>query len=163
MINFDLIFRYLLLGSCPKHPVDLERLQHSAKTTAVLNLQTDDDFEQWSVNWPALEAYYAQADKLHLERVPIVDWHEGDLEKRLITAATTLNDLVSANHRVYVHCTAGVGRAPATVIAWLAWYQDYSIDEAVQFVRSRRQCDPYVDAIRRADAVFRNSSAPTSG
>ena len=59
MINFDVIFNNLLLGSCPRSPVDLNRLSMSAKTTAVLNLQTDDDYAKWGVDWPALADHYA--------------------------------------------------------------------------------------------------------
>lgn len=32
-------------------------------------------------------------------------------------------------YRVYVHCTAGLGRAPAVVIAYLFWFKDMGLDE----------------------------------
>ena len=31
--------------------------------------------------------------------------------------------------RVYVHCTAGLGRAPAVIIAYLFWFKDMGLDE----------------------------------
>jgi hypothetical protein len=60
--------------------------------------------------------------------------------------------------RVYVHCTAGLGRAPAVCIAYLYWWQDknrdtgepYSLDEAYQALVQVRPCGPKRDAIRGA-------------
>ena len=52
-----------------------------------------------------------------------------------------------------MHCTAGVGRAPATVIGYLSWHQDMDLEQAYQLVRSLRTCDPYMDAIRSVDAA----------
>ena len=31
--------------------------------------------------------------------------------------------------QVYVHCTAGLGRAPAACIAWMYWFGDRQLDE----------------------------------
>lgn len=36
-----------------------------------------------------------------------------------------------ANARVYVHCTAGLGRAPAVIIAYLFWFKDMGLDEVI--------------------------------
>lgn len=53
--------------------------------------------------------------------------------------------------RVYVHCTAGLGRAPAVCIAWLYWYGPYlSVDDAYKHLTDIRPCGPNKDAIRGA-------------
>lgn len=53
--------------------------------------------------------------------------------------------------RVYVHCTAGLGRAPAVCIAWLYWYGPYlSLGEAYKHLTDIRPCGPNRDAIRGA-------------
>jgi hypothetical protein len=59
--------------------------------------------------------------------------------------------------RVYVHCTAGLGRAPAVCIAYLYWYADrYSnqplsyLDDAYRTLTSLRPCGPKKDAVRAA-------------
>ena len=31
--------------------------------------------------------------------------------------------------QVYIHCTAGLGRAPAACIAWMYWFGDMQLDE----------------------------------
>lgn len=151
MINFDMMFKNLFIGSCPKTPVDVDRLHNSLKVTSVLNLQTDDDFAQWGVNWPAVEARYVDTG-IACTRFPILDWHEDDLRLRLDDAAHTLAELIALEHRVYVHCTAGIGRAPATVMAYLAWHAGYSLDDAIDYVASRRKVQPYLEAIRDVDA-----------
>jgi hypothetical protein len=52
---------------------------------------------------------------------------------------------------VYVHCTAGLGRAPAVCIAWLYWYGPHlSLDSAYQHLTSIRPCGPNRDAVRGA-------------
>ena len=49
-----------------------------------------------------------------------------------------------------MHCTAGLGRAPAACIAYLYWFQDFQLGEAYQHVTSIRPCGPRYDAIRAA-------------
>ena len=39
---------------------------------------------------------------------------------------------------VYVHCTAGMNRAAATVIAYLSMYQGMSVAESYDYVKSHR-------------------------
>ncbi len=77
-----------------------------------------------------------------------MDFSPDDLELRLEGAANLLGELVGGGHRVYVHCTAGVGRAPAAVIGYLAWHKGMDLDEAYKLVKNLRACDPYIDVIR---------------
>lgn len=61
------------------------------------------------------------------------------------------NAAVNANCRVYVHCTAGLGRAPAVCIGWLYWFGPYlSLDDAYDHLTSIRPCGPKKEAIRGA-------------
>lgn len=39
---------------------------------------------------------------------------------------------------MYVHCTAGIGRAPQTVILYLCLYKKYSLDEALDLIKKKR-------------------------
>lgn len=147
MINLSRINTEIFIGSYPQNTVDLERLRSGPKITAVLNLQTDDDFSALGVNWQKLEQGY-QDREMVCQRWPITDFSPQDLESKLEDAAALLDQLLSVGHRVYVHCTAGVGRAPATVIGYLAWHENMDLDEAYRFVREQRSCDPYIAAIR---------------
>lgn len=50
-----------------------------------------------------------------------------------------------------MHCTAGLGRAPAVCIAWLYWYGPHlALDEAYQALTQIRPCGPNRDAVRGA-------------
>jgi len=46
--------------------------------------------------------------------------------------------------RVYVHCTAGLGRAPAVCIAYLYWWCGMNLDDAYQYLTNIRPCGPKV-------------------
>jgi hypothetical protein len=44
--------------------------------------------------------------------------------------------------KVYVHCTAGLGRSPAVAIASLYWFTDMQLDEAYAYLTGIRPCGP---------------------
>lgn len=159
MINLTLIKPEIFIGTYPQNEVDIERLHSGPKITAVLNLQTDEDFAALRVDWPKIERAYQARDML-CQRWPIIDFSPQDLEQRLAGAAQALDQLVGVGHRVYVHCTAGVGRAPAVVIGHLAWHRGMALEQAHALVKSLRTCNPYMDAIRAAD-IARDTEART--
>ena len=45
-------------------------------------------------------------------------------------------DKAASPDRVYVHCTAGLGRAPAVCIAYMFWFKDMGLDEVSTQVAS---------------------------
>ena len=65
---------------------------------------------------------------------PIHDFNEQNLIDRLEEGATELYKLIKAKKIVYVHCTAGMGRAPAIVVMYLYLYENMSPDDAYYFV-----------------------------
>jgi protein-tyrosine phosphatase len=150
MINFDQITKSIYVGTYPQNPPDIDRLRDGARITAVVNLQSDVDMNGLRVNWKKLEKYYTQRD-MALYRHPIRDFDPEDLKKRLRSAVARVGELEGVGHRIYIHCTAGVGRAPAVAIGHLAWNLGWGLDDAYEFVRGRRSCDPYIDAIRNAE------------
>lgn len=150
MINFNLIQPQLFVGTYPQGPVDVERL-NAMGITAVLNLQTDEDFARLGLDWARLQQAYADVD-LVLQRHPMRDFDPEDQGSRLAGAVDILARLLSVQHRVYLHCTAGIGRAPAVAIGYLAWHQGWQLDQAYDYVRQQRDCNPYLDAIRAAES-----------
>jgi protein-tyrosine phosphatase len=60
--------------------------------------------------------------------------------------------LVQPTCRVYVHCTAGLGRAPGVCIAYIHWFgeQAYTLDAAYKHLTEIRPCGPKRDAVRGA-------------
>lgn len=150
MINFDLITKTVFVGTYPQSPLDIDRLRDGARITAVLNLQTDLDIQSLRVDWPGLEKHYTRRD-ISLSRHPIRDFDPEDLTRHIRQAAARVGDLEAVGHRIYIHCTAGVGRAPAVAIGHLVWNLGWSLDHAYQFVLERRTCDPFIESIRDAE------------
>lgn len=148
-MDYHTILDGLIVGSCPQDAADVARLGRKAGVRAVLNLQTDEDFTIWRINWRGVQRAY-EARGLRLARVPIRDFDPLDLRTRLAVATEALDRLMQSYERVYTHCTAGIGRAPAVAIAWLAWYRGLPLERAVEYVTGRRPCSPFVEAIALA-------------
>ena len=112
----------LLVGSCPENEADIEQLK-AAGVSAVLNLQTDEDFGsatstggQWR---PATAGW---ASKSAAGRSPIS--HPATCAASFAPCVRLLNGLIQAGHAVYVHCNAGINRSPTAAVAYLHWVQN---------------------------------------
>jgi hypothetical protein len=75
---------------------------------------------------------------LCMARSPMRDFDIPDQRRHLARAVRALADLQSDGHRTYVHCTAGLGRAPLTVLSYLAWVEGLSPDEAIGLIHRGR-------------------------
>jgi protein-tyrosine phosphatase len=139
----------LFVGSCPRNTADIDALNRDAGITAVLNVQTDEDFSYWGIVWGTLEAHY-RVSGIEIRRVPVRDFDPDDLRLKLPHCVEALGQLLGGGHVAYVHCSAGINRAPSTVIAYLHWVEKWDLDRAVEHVTRSRSCDPYVAAIRLA-------------
>ena len=137
---------------------EINWLKRHLGVTAVLNLQTDDDFDRWNMDWPRLEAHYHHLG-IEVKRVPVRDLSPGTLQILLPNCVEALSSLLDDGHRVLVHCNKGVNRSPSTVITYLHWVKKWDLAKAVDHVRSRRRCDPYMASIRLAtDDQLKKSS-----
>lgn len=150
MISFSQILPELFIGSQPRSDIDVGVLNR-AGVTAVLNLQSDQDFIDWGIRWDELEEHY-QMKGIAVQRLPILDFDVLDLRANLAEAAQILDQLITSHMRTYLHCTAGFGRAPAVAIAYLSWYRGWSLEKAHSHVTERRSCAPSMEAVRLADA-----------
>ena len=149
MIDYDPILDHLFVGTYARTRGDVDRLYADDGISGVLNLQTDEDMRAYGIDWTRLSRHYEKR-AMEVERVPILDFDPIDLQARLGDAVDTLDALMARHRRVYVHCTAGVCRSPATVIAWLAWCRGWKLMEAMAFVKDKRHCAPYLEAIELA-------------
>ena len=105
--------------------------------TAILNLQTDKDLKSRQIDNPA-QVKECKSLGIDLVRFPIEDFDQVDLEKKLKGAGDKLKELLDSGKSVYVHCTAGMSRAAATVIIYLVLYDDFTVDSATEFVKKHR-------------------------
>lgn len=149
MINFNQVEADIFIGSAPQTSVDVARLKQM-KITAVLSLQSDSDFRAHRIDWTKLKSAYQYSD-ISVERYPIIDFDEADLGNNLASPVKALNKLLCVGHRVYVHCNAGVCRAPATVLGYLCHYRGMELEQGLEYIRHNRpQANPYKSAVRKA-------------
>jgi len=147
-LTYAQIFPRLFIGSHPRTIEDIQRLRREAGITAVLNIHTDDDMRAVKVDFPPLEAHYKSCS-IVLRRVPMVE-EQVELRAKLCRCIQALSELLAEGHTVYLHCTAGIGRAPTVAIGYLHTCLGWELDEAIEHVKSLRQCAPHVEALRLA-------------
>lgn len=132
-LNWGQITANIAIGTCPMLPDDLRRIHSEAGVSGVLSLQHDDCLSYWGINYTMM---YRTGTELGLlmKRCPIRDFDVPDIRRRLPAAISILSNMLSRRHRVYVHCTAGMGRAPAVVLGYLTLVDDCSPSEAIRLI-----------------------------
>jgi atypical dual specificity phosphatase len=136
-LNWNQITPRIVIGSCPMSGGDLDRIRSGARVTALLSLQHDECHAHLGINYDTLRRHGARLG-LTLARHPIRDFDAADARRQLPGAVRALDGLLETHERVYVHCTAGMGRAPLTVLGHLVFVQSTPFDEALALLRSRR-------------------------
>ncbi len=135
--------------------VDLPALQHRASLKGIEVIRTPVSALQGSTAYaphslctaPSTHRRYPlplpQAYPLPLFPVQAVDFDPNSLRATLPAAAAALQRARERGKRVYVHCTAGLGRSPAAAIAALYWFEGMQLDEAYSYLTSIRwACRP---------------------
>ena len=135
----------LLVGEYPNEE-DIVWLKETYGVTAVHNLQDDDDLRMNGLNPRGLSAEY-DAHGINFVRTPIQDGSADAMAERLEEALHDLRDLMSSGGRVYVHCNAGMNRAPTLAIAFLRAYRQMSLEEAMAMVKKQRACGPFMTVL----------------
>lgn len=136
---------YLLVGEYPR-VADIEWLKREHRITAIHNLQDDEDLRINALDIAALEAAAARHG-IAYARTPIHDGSSDDVARRLEAALADLHALVAGERRVYLHCNAGLNRAPTLAIAYLRAYRGMSLEEALALVKARRACGPFMTVL----------------
>lgn len=101
-----------------------KRLLEAQGINACVNMRIEYDDARLGL---ALERY------LHL---PTIDDDAPSLE-HLEQGVAFIRDVIASGGKVYIHCGAGVGRAPSMAAAYLM-SEGYSLDEAVAMIRKPR-------------------------
>lgn len=139
------ILPHLLVGEYPT-PDDAEWLRVHCGVTAVLSLQDDADLASKGLALADIErAYGTHAVDFH--RLPVPDCDMDYLAVRLDDIVARLDELLRGGARVYLHCNAGMNRAPTVAIAYLHVHHDMPLRAARDFVKARRHCVPYMQVL----------------
>lgn len=131
----------LLIGEYPR-PQDAAWLRQVHGVTAVMSLQDDDDLKIKGLDLASLAASY-QREGITMVRMPVPDASADHLARALESAVAEVYGLIKAGERVYLHCNAGINRAPTVAIAFIHVHRTMPLDEAATYVRKRRICAPY--------------------
>jgi hypothetical protein len=116
---------------------DLGRIQAGAGVSAVLSLQHDECLAYWDIDYDSMYRH-GMSLGLAMYRCPVRDFDIPNQRERLPHAVAALARLRAAGHRTYVHCTAGLGRAPLTVLGYLTWIEARSPDGAIGLIHAAR-------------------------
>jgi protein-tyrosine phosphatase len=135
----------LLIG---EYPMDGEIgwLKDNYRITAVHNLQDNEDLRIHGLSLPSLRREY-DAHGIKLVWTPIQDGSADAMRERLKAALDDLLALIKEQRRVYLHCNAGLNRAPTLAIAYLRAHRRMSLDEALAHVKKRRACGPFMTVL----------------
>jgi hypothetical protein len=151
----------LVIGSCPMTPADIRRICHEAEVSALLSLQSDACLAWARIDYGEMERA-GSALGLIMMRSPMRDLDVVEQRLRLADAVRALFALCAAGHRVYLHCTAGLGRAPLTALAYLTWIEEWNPEQAIQrIIEGRPGAVPSWEAYHGswADLVVRHRDA----
>ncbi|GFQ00342.1 phosphoglucan phosphatase dsp4 amyloplastic [Phtheirospermum japonicum] len=132
-MNYNFICPDLIVGSCLQAPADAEKLR-SVGVKTILCLQQDADLEYFGIDIAAIQEYAKNCGDIQHLRAQIRDFDAFDLRMRLPAVVSKLEKGIRQINGgiTYIHCTAGLGRAPTTA--------------------SKRSCYPKLDAIKNATA-----------
>jgi len=145
-LNWGDIRDNIVIGSCPLTPADLDGIHHYTGATALLSLQTDACREVFAIDY-AEHQRHAQRRRLTLVNTPMRDFDPLAQRQGLPAAVRALARLFADGHKVYVHCTAGINRAPLTVLGYLTFVEGMATDDAMALIRhGRPEAEPYWEA-----------------
>jgi hypothetical protein len=142
-------------------PPDLVRIQAEERITGVLSLQHDECLAWWGIDEAAMKQAGSRLG-LRMERCAIRDFDVSDMRRRLPDAVSVLADMLLGGLRVYVHCTAGMGRSPLVVLGYLALVEGEAPECSMERIRAGRpEAVPAWEAFAgcREDLIRRHSSA----
>lgn len=157
-LNWGQVREDLVVGSCPMTVDDIDAIRARTGSTALLSVQHDECRATFGID---LEQHreHAHAIGLAYANVPMRDFDLDDQRRRLPAAVRGLAALLDAGHRVYVHCTAGINRAPLTALGHLTFVEGIAPQQAFKLLRAgRAQAEPYWEAWSgcRSDLLERN-------
>ena len=136
-------------------PDEIAELQKTGITT-VVSMQTDEDLQHCGIAPRELARTYSGSG-IDYVRLPTPDFDREGLARDLPATVVEL-ERIMANpaSRVYLHCTAGVNRSATAAAGYFIKCRGLSAWEALNYVTSRRSCDPLLDVLE--DYAFALSS-----
>ena len=138
-------------------PEDVKLLRKMG-ISAVVNLQSEEDFVNYSIPFNKLLKAYTQAE-IELRHIPILDFNEEALAANLVQGVKEIEEALTPRWaKIYLHCTAGINRGPTLAAAYLIKAQGLSAREAYDFVAAQRHCSPSLGILEQYETSLKNMS-----
>jgi protein-tyrosine phosphatase len=151
--RLDRVLARLYVGEYP-NIADVEWLRDAHRVTAVVCLQDDADLASKRVRLADLRTAYDAAGVAFVH-LPVADGDAEALAIRLPAIVEAVATRIDAGDVVYLHCNGGMNRAPTAAIAYLHVRHGLPVAAALEFVKRRRTCVPYVRALELAYGAAR--------
>jgi len=149
-MNYSKPLGRIIIGSCLQTAADVDTLKTEG-VGIVFCLQEDKDMAHFSLD---LAPILKRAEEVGIRHVrnPIRDFDPLSLRKNLPEAVKRLAAEMKARPAdfAYIHCTAGLGRAPGTALAYMFMVEGKCLDEAYAELFALRRCHPQLGMIRAA-------------
>lgn len=159
MINFDLIQAGVLVGSAPSSLDDIAHLKR-LNVTALISLQSNAELIARDIDLTEMRDWYSD-NSIVMHHYPINDFDEIDLGEKIGQPINALNQLLKNKQKVYVHCNAGICRAPAVVLGYLCHHEGMSFGEALRQIQIARPiASPFRSAVKKALIDLADESKP---
>eukprot|EP00271_Cylindrocystis_brebissonii_P010217 TRINITY_DN26343_c0_g1_i1.p1 TRINITY_DN26343_c0_g1~~TRINITY_DN26343_c0_g1_i1.p1 ORF type:complete len:425 (+),score=71.89 TRINITY_DN26343_c0_g1_i1:91-1365(+) len=160
-MNFARVLPDLIVGSCLQSPEDAERLRSEESVSTVFCLQQDSDLDYFGLKLQPVIDKVEQLEGMYHIRHEIRDFDPFSLRVELPLAVAKLHRALRGSGSngsfgkgsdpvAYVHCTAGLGRAPAVALAYMFWLRGFQLEEANETLQKVRRCSPKLQSIRAA-------------
>lgn len=118
------------------------------RVTTVVSLQSDEDLAYYGMSVRKLEKAFAAAG-IAFERMPVEDFSTELLARKMPECVAGLaSALACEGARVYLHCTAGINRAPTVAAGYLIRERALPARIAWDYLRDRRACSPYLTVLQ---------------
>lgn len=128
------------------------RLKNEAKVEAILSLQSEDCLSALAIDLEGIKRQCVE-EGIMFARLPMRDFDKEDQATMLPDAVRHVAALAATGRRVYVHCTAGINRAPLTVVGYLAFVRGWNANDALKAVKAARPAaNPYMESLYTAKA-----------
>lgn len=164
-------YQEVILGSCPTSPTDIQKLAEQENVATIMCLQTNDDCSHFDISLDQIRRA-CESNKIKHVQFPIRDFDNTDMSRKLPAAVKKLRKLIielyeqaqqqsQALHaplpkKLFLHCTAGIGRSPTVLLAYFHWVLQKPIDVALKHIKDARpSVCPNVDAITKATKEWR--------
>jgi protein-tyrosine phosphatase len=139
-------------------PEDVPSLRQMG-ITAIVSMQSDEDLSQLKISLKKLLKACAAAE-IELHRIPTRDFEQESLSENLPGAVAETEAVLAPRWaRAFIHCTAGINRAPTLAAAFLIKTRNMSAREAYDYVTTRRHCSPYIAVLQKYEASLKCEQA----